>query len=96
MCGLGEDAGALFDTNVPIAFSCRGIENVLLLTLHDQKKYFLNVQLLKFYMLLPLLLPLLAYCYARVAYQQYYYYYYYFTSWWQVRVVISCTYDKIC
>lgn len=24
MCGFGDDAVALFDTNVPIAFSCRG------------------------------------------------------------------------
>lgn len=39
--GLGEDAGALFDTNVPIAFSCRegnGFAYVMLLLWKDQFK----------------------------------------------------------
>lgn len=31
MCGFGDDAVGVFDTNVPIAFSCREEEILLLL-----------------------------------------------------------------
>lgn len=42
MCGLGEDAVALFDTNVPITFSCREKSDLLCVNSPTQKRFTFN------------------------------------------------------